>query len=62
MTILGLIVFLVIIGVVLWLINTYVPMQQGIKNVLNIAVVIIVVLYLLRAFGLLGSLNQPVLP
>ncbi len=52
MNLVSLIVTLVIVGVVLWLINTYVPMQAGIKNLLNVAVVVLVVLWLL--FSVLG--------
>jgi hypothetical protein len=47
MDLVTLIVTLVVVGVVLWLINTYVPMQSGIKRLLNIAVVVLVVLWLL---------------
>jgi hypothetical protein len=47
---------LIVVGVLLWLINTYIPMDRKIKNILNIVVVIVVVIWLLQAFGLLGSL------
>jgi len=49
---------LVVVGVVLWLVNTYLPMDPKIKTILNIVVVIVVVIWLLRAFGILGSLSQ----
>jgi hypothetical protein len=58
MTLIGLIVTLVIIGLLLWLINTYIPMDQKIKTILNVAVVIIVILWLIQAFGLLGPLGE----
>jgi len=48
---------LVAVGVVLWLVNTYIPMDAKIKKILNIVVVIVVVLWLLRAFGILDSLS-----
>ena len=51
-------IVLVVVGVVLWLVNTYIPMDAKIKTILNIVVVIAVVLWLLRAFGILGSLSQ----
>lgn len=54
MTLIQLAVSLVAIGVVLWLINSYVPMQNSIKKILNIVVVIAVVLYVLAAFGIFG--------
>jgi hypothetical protein len=50
------IIVLVVVGVILWLINTYIPMQSTIKSVLNAVVVIVVVLWLLQAFGLLSGL------
>jgi hypothetical protein len=60
MTLLSLIVTLVVVGVLLWLINTYIPMDGKIKNILNIVVVIVVVLWLLSAFGILNQLNTPI--
>jgi 1-acyl-sn-glycerol-3-phosphate acyltransferase len=54
----NLIVILVVIGVLLWLVNTYIPMDRKIKNILNIVVVIVVVLWLLQVFGVLGSLGN----
>ena len=48
---------LIVVGVLLWLVNSYIPMDAKIKNILNIVVVIIVVLWLLQAFGVLGSLG-----
>lgn len=50
-------IVLVAVGVVLWLINTYIPMDAKIKKILNIVVVIVLVLWLLRAFGILDSLS-----
>lgn len=57
MSLIGMIVALVVVGVILWLINSYVPMAQPIKTILNVVVVIIVILWLLAAFGILGSLG-----
>jgi len=54
----NLLLVLVVVGVVLWLVNTYLPMDPKIKTILNIVVVIVVVIWLLRAFGILGSLSQ----
>jgi hypothetical protein len=50
-------IVLVVVGVILWLVNTYIPMDAKIKSILNIVVVVVVVLWLLRAFGILGSLS-----
>lgn len=57
MSLINLIVTLVVVGVALWAVNTYIPMDRKIKSILNIVVVIAVVLWLLRAFGVLGSLG-----
>ena len=59
MTLLGLIITLVIVGVILWLINSYIPMQPPIKMILNVVVVIVILVWLLQLFGLVGSLNHP---
>jgi hypothetical protein len=55
MSLLSLIVALVIVGVILWLVNSYIPMDGKIKKILNVVVVVMVVLWLLSAFGILGS-------
>lgn len=57
MPILTILLALVVVGVILWLINSYIPMDGKIKRILNIVVVIIVVLWLLKAFGLLDSMR-----
>jgi hypothetical protein len=51
------VIVLVIVGVVLWLINSYIPMQSTIKKILNVVVVIAVILWLLSAFGIISSLD-----
>jgi len=56
MPLIHLVVVLIVIGVLLWLVNTYIPMDPKIKNILNIVIVIAVVLWLLSVFGLLGGL------
>jgi hypothetical protein len=58
MSLLGLIITLVVVGVLLWLLNNYVPMDGKIKRIINAVVVIVVVVWLLQAFGLLGSLRN----
>lgn len=57
MPIVNLIIILIVVGIVLWLINTYIPMDRKIKSILNAVVVIAVILWLLRLFGVLGALN-----
>jgi hypothetical protein len=49
---------LVVVGVVLWLVNRFIPMQSSIKSILNGVVVIAVVLWLLNVFGLFHSLSR----
>lgn len=57
MSLLTLIVLLVVVGVILYLINTYIPMEANIKKILNIAVIVVVVIWLLSAIGILPDLN-----
>lgn len=57
MPLINLIIVLIVVGVLLWAVNTYIPMDRKIKNILNVVVVIAVVVWLLRAFGVLQSLG-----
>ena len=57
MPLVNLIIILVVVGVILWLINNYIPMDRKIKSILNIVVVIAVILWLLSVFGIIGSLS-----
>jgi bacteriorhodopsin len=54
MQMISLVVTLIVVGVLLWLVNTYIPMDSKIKKILNAVVVICVVIWLLYAFGILG--------
>jgi hypothetical protein len=58
MSLIGLILTLVVVGVLLWLLNNYVPMDSKIKTIINAVVVIVVVIWLLQVFGVLGSLHD----
>jgi hypothetical protein len=49
---------LIVVGVLLWLVNRFIPMQGTIKSILNAVVVIVVVLWLLNVFGLMHSLDR----
>jgi 1-acyl-sn-glycerol-3-phosphate acyltransferase len=53
MSLISLIITLIVVGVLLWLVNTYIPMDGKIKKILNVVVVICVVVWLLYAFGIL---------
>jgi uncharacterized BrkB/YihY/UPF0761 family membrane protein len=55
MTLFTLLITIVIAGVALWLINTYIPMDEKIKTILNVVVVIILIVWLFNALGLLGA-------
>jgi hypothetical protein len=55
MPLLTVVMVLIVVGVVLWLINRFIPMQGTIKSILNAVVVIAVVLWLLNIFGLFNS-------
>jgi hypothetical protein len=58
MSLLTIVLVLVVVGVLLWLINAYIPMQGTIKSILNAVVVIVVVIWLLQVFGVLGSVGN----
>lgn len=58
MPLINVLIVLVVVGVILWLVNNYIPMDRKIKNILNIVAVILVVIWLLRAFGLMDSLTS----
>jgi len=58
MPLINLVIALIVVGVLLWVVNNYIPMDPKIKNILNIVVVIAVVLWLLSAFGVLGPLSS----
>lgn len=58
MPLINLVVILIVVGVLLWLVNRYIPMAGSIKSILNAVVVIVVVLWLLNVFGLFHSLSR----
>ena len=51
------IIVLIIVGILLWLVNNYIPMDGKIKSILNAVVVIVVIIWLLQAFGLLAGVG-----
>ncbi|MDW7773663.1 MAG: Thivi_2564 family membrane protein [Desulfobulbaceae bacterium] len=57
MPLIQLIIVLVIVGLVLWVINSYIPMQSTIKKILNIVVIIVVIIWLLGVFGVIGDIS-----
>ena len=58
MPLIHVVIVLVVVGVLLWLVNSYIPMAGSIKSILNAVVVIVVVLWLLSVFGLIGELSS----
>lgn len=58
MSLITLVVVLIVVGVLLWLVNTYIPMDPKIKQVLNVVVIIAVVLWILQLFIPLGGLGD----
>ncbi len=58
MPLLTIVFVLIVIGVLLWIVNTYIPMASSIKTILNAVVVIAVIIWLLQALGVLGSLSS----
>ena len=62
MSLISLLVTLIVVGVLLWLVNTYIPMDAKIKSILNGVVVICVVIWLLSAFGVIGRTHDIPVP
>jgi hypothetical protein len=58
MPLVTIVLILIAVGVLLWLVNTYIPMDSKIKGILNAVVVIAVVIWLLQVFGLLGTITN----
>lgn len=52
------VIVLIVVGVLLWVINRFIPMAGSIKSILNAVVVIAVILWLLNVFGILDSLSS----
>jgi hypothetical protein len=58
MSLLTILVVLVVAGLILWLVNTYIPMDHKIKTILNVVVVIVLIIWLLKAFGVIHYLTN----
>jgi len=58
MPLLHIVMVLIVVGVLLWLVNRFIPMQGTIKSILNAVVIIVVVLWLLNIFGLFRSFQN----
>ena len=58
MSLVTIVITLIVVGVLLWLVNSYIPMDGKIKKILNIVVVVVVVFWLLNVFGVWGHLRD----
>lgn len=57
MDLIHVVLVLIVVGVLLWLVNRFIPMARSIKTILNIVVVIAVILWLLGVFGIISGVN-----
>lgn len=57
MSLINLIIILIVVGMLLWLVNTQIPMDGRIKQIINIIVLLVIILWLLQLFGVWGSLQ-----
>jgi hypothetical protein len=58
MSVLSILLVIIIAGVLLWLVNTYIPMDGTIKKIFNVVVVILVIVWLLKVFGIFSYLSN----
>lgn len=58
MSIIHLIIILAVVGFLLWLVNTYVPMDGKVKSIINVIILFALVLWLLQVFGILGAIGS----
>jgi len=58
MPLINVIIILIVVGVLLWLVNHFIPMDKKIKSILNVVVIIAVILWLLNAFGVFHSMGN----
>ena len=58
MSLISLIITLVVVGLLLWAVNSFIPMEARIKQILNVVVIIAVIVWLLMAFGVLGPIGN----
>jgi uncharacterized protein YhhL (DUF1145 family) len=62
MTLVDIVLILILVGLFLWLVNTYIPMAGGIKSLLNVVVFVVVLVWVLQVFGLVGAIPIRVPP
>jgi hypothetical protein len=57
MSLVNVVLVLIVVGVLLWLVNAYIPMESTIKKIMNIVVIVAIILWILSLFGLFGNLS-----
>lgn len=57
MSLVSLVIILIVVGVLLWAVNRYIPLEPTIRKIINIVVIVAVCIYLLSIFGILPDLN-----
>ncbi|KTD46141.1 hypothetical protein Lqui_2631 [Legionella quinlivanii] len=57
---LNLIAVIIVFGLVMWLINVFIPMPAAIKSLLNILVLIVLIIYILQFFGVINTILPPI--
>jgi hypothetical protein len=62
MTLINIALVLIVVGLALWLINTYIPMAGGMKSLLNVVAFVVVLIWLLQVFGLIGPIRGVHIP
>jgi hypothetical protein len=62
MTLVDIVLVLIVVGLIMWLVNTYIPMAGGIKSLLNVVVFVVVLVWVLQVFGLVGAIPIRVPP
>jgi hypothetical protein len=55
MSLLNIVAILVVVGLMMWIINTYIPMAGAIKGLLNVVVLVVVLIWILQTFGIIGA-------
>ncbi len=58
MSLLSILIAIIVVGVLLWIINTFLPMDRQIRRIFNLVVVIALIIWLLKAFGLFAYLTN----
>jgi hypothetical protein len=57
MSLVNVVLVLIVVGVLLWLVNAYIPMESTIKKIMNIVVIVAIILWILSLFGVFGNLS-----